>query len=157
MITKKLRLRLYLTVEDRRDKTMYIYFAVPPSFTSKPVDQTVKEGDETTLHCTATGNPTPNITWIKDGMAVAFGETFKFSANRTKSGTYWCSVENGLNVAVNTSVSLDVQCMYLSRNEFFYNPLHPSISMHILHTVLSTFPKVLTRRICLTIKSFFSW
>ena len=37
------------------------------------------------------------------------------------------------------------------------NPLHPNISMHILHTVLYTFPKVLTRRICLTIKSFFSW
>ena len=36
-------------------------------------------------------------------------------------------------------------------------PLHPNISMHILHTVLYTFPKVLTRRICLTIKSFFSW
>ena len=36
-------------------------------------------------------------------------------------------------------------------------PLHPNISIHILHTVLYTFPKVLTRRICLTIKSFFSW
>ena len=34
------------------------------------------------------------------------------------------------------------------------NPLHPNISMHILHTVLYTFPKVLTRRICLPIKSF---
>ena len=31
------------------------------------------------------------------------------------------------------------------------------ISMHILYTVLYTFPKVLARRICLTIKSFFSW
>ena len=29
--------------------------------------------------------------------------------------------------------------------------------MHILHTVLYTFPKVLTRRICLTIKRLFSW
>ena len=28
------------------------------------------------------------------------------------------------------------------------NPLHPNISMHILHTVLYTFPKLLTRRIC---------
>ena len=28
------------------------------------------------------------------------------------------------------------------------NPLHPSISMGILHIVLYTFPKVLTRRIC---------
>ena len=36
------------------------------------------------------------------------------------------------------------------------NPLHPNISMHILHTVLYTFPVVLTRRICLTIKGFLS-
>ena len=26
--------------------------------------------------------------------------------------------------------------------------LHPNISMHILHSVLYTFPEVLTRRIC---------
>ena len=35
------------------------------------------------------------------------------------------------------------------------NPLHPNISIHILVTVLCTCNKVLTRRICLTIKSFF--
>ena len=39
----------------------------------------------------------------------------------------------------------------------FVNPLHPNISMHILHTVLYTFPKRLTRRICFTINSCFSW
>ena len=32
---------------------------------------------------------------------------------------------------------------------FYLNLLHPNISMHILHTVLYTFPKELTRRICL--------
>ena len=32
-----------------------------------------------------------------------------------------------------------------------FNPLHPNISMHILHTVLHTFPKRLTRRICLRV------
>ena len=32
------------------------------------------------------------------------------------------------------------------------NPLHPKISIYILHTVLCTFTKVLTRRICLTIR-----
>ena len=32
------------------------------------------------------------------------------------------------------------------------NPLHPNISIHILHTLLYTFPSVLTRRIWLTIK-----
>ena len=37
------------------------------------------------------------------------------------------------------------------------NPLQPNITIHILHTVLCTLTKVLTGRICLTIKSFFSW
>ena len=37
------------------------------------------------------------------------------------------------------------------------HPLNPNISMYILHTVLYTLLKVLTRRICLTINSFFSW
>ena len=32
------------------------------------------------------------------------------------------------------------------------NPLHPNISIYTLHTLLNTFPLVLTRRICLTIK-----
>ena len=27
-----------------------------------------------------------------------------------------------------------------------FNPLHPNISMHILHAFLQTFPEVLTRR-----------
>ena len=40
---------------------------------------------------------------------------------------------------------------------FRLNLLHPNISMHILHTVLYTFPEVLSRRICLTVRSFFSW
>ena len=39
----------------------------------------------------------------------------------------------------------------------FFNPLHPNIGMHILLTIPYTIPKVLTRRICSTIKSFLSW
>ena len=38
-----------------------------------------------------------------------------------------------------------------------FNPLRPNIGMHILHTVLYTFPKVLTRRICLLIKRLLPW
>ena len=37
------------------------------------------------------------------------------------------------------------------------HPLHPTISMHILHTVLYTFPRLLRRRICLPIRSLSSW
>ena len=41
--------------------------------------------------------------------------------------------------------------------EVCINPLHPNISTQILHTILLTFPNVLTRRIYLTIKGFFSF
>ena len=35
-------------------------------------------------------------------------------------------------------------------------PFHPNISIHIPQTVLFTFLMVLTKRICLTIRSFFT-
>ena len=37
------------------------------------------------------------------------------------------------------------------------NLSHSNITMHILHTVLYTFLKVQTKRICITIKGFFSY
>ncbi|XP_022778407.1 roundabout homolog 2-like, partial [Stylophora pistillata] len=80
-----------------------------PSLTSTPADQTVIEGTKTTFHCNASGNPSPKITWSKDGKTVTEGETLSFEANRNQSGEYWCSAENGLNVTVNASVHLDVQ------------------------------------------------
>ena len=42
------------------------------------------------------------------------------------------------------------------RCSFYIHSLHLNISMHILYTVFHTFPKVLTWRICLPIKSFLS-
>ena len=43
------------------------------------------------------------------------------------------------------------------KDNFVSKPLHPNISIYIYLTVFYTFCKVLTRKICLTIKSFFSW
>ena len=83
-----------------------------PSFSNVPVNQTINEGDTATFQCTATGNPTPKITWLKDGKAVATGNTISFEANRTHSGKYCCSAENGLKTAINASAYLDVQCKY---------------------------------------------
>ena len=42
------------------------------------------------------------------------------------------------------------------RNRHFFYPLHPNISVHVLHSVFYTLPNQLTRRICLTMKSFLS-
>ena len=86
------------------------YISVPPSFDSRPTNQTVIEGTNTTFHCTATGNPTPTITWMKDGKSVAEGHTLSFETSRNDSGKYWCLATNGLGESINTTVNLDVQC-----------------------------------------------
>lgn len=89
----------------------YLYLlSVPPSLNTKPSDQIIMENQEVIFHCTATGNPTPEITWTKDGENLALGDTLSFKADRSHSGKYWCSAKNGLDITVNTSASLDVQC-----------------------------------------------
>lgn len=77
-----------------------------------PVNQTVNEADIAMFNCTATGNPTPKITWLKDGKTMATGDSLSFETNRTHSGKYWCLAENGLEIAINASAYLDVQCKY---------------------------------------------
>ena len=61
----------------------------------------------------------------------------------------WFSEETGLKLSLTST--LDMQWFSA------INPLHPKISMHTLHTVLYTFPKVLMRRICWPIKRFLPW
>ena len=79
--------------------------------TTRPRDKTVLEADNVTFHCNANGNPVPKISWIKDGKAVASGDTLSIiNTKRNQSGKYWCLAENGLNMTANASADLDVQC-----------------------------------------------
>ena len=72
-------------------------------------------------------------------------------SNRVKSYIWQTTpgISNSHNIIIIWKKKFDMKASF--------NPLHPNISMHILHTVLCTFPKVLRRRICLTIRTFFSW
>lgn len=87
-----------------------MFVVVAPRLTTQPSNLTIDEGDEATFQCIATGNPTPKITWNKDGRTVATGETLSFKANRTNSGKYWCLADNGFDTIVNASTYLNVQC-----------------------------------------------
>ncbi|EGT58022.1 hypothetical protein CAEBREN_29713 [Caenorhabditis brenneri] len=55
---------------DKRD--FKVNMQVAPSFDEPNIVRriTVNAGRHTTLHCPAKGNPTPVITWLKDGVAV---------------------------------------------------------------------------------------
>ena len=83
----------------------------PPSWITRPTDQTVIEAAAATFHCSAIGNPVPTIVWLKDGKTVGTGNTLSLKTSRNQSGEYWCSAENELKT-VNTSINLDVQCKY---------------------------------------------
>ena len=68
---------------------------VAPSLTTSPTSQKVDLNDRVTLSCSATGNPTPNIQWYKDGIAIkgpqAFGSGFMITETTPKErGFYQC-------------------------------------------------------------------
>ena len=54
----------------RLDICVYFYtcvLTVAPHFVLRPVDNTMAEGSTAVFQCDATGDPTPIITWYKNG------------------------------------------------------------------------------------------
>ena len=59
-----------------------------PIFTVRPHNQTVTEGQNVTIHCNASGNPSPNISWynLKNSDAiVASGVILVITAKRSET------------------------------------------------------------------------
>ncbi|XP_020602481.1 hemicentin-1-like isoform X1 [Orbicella faveolata] len=78
-------------------------------------DQTVLEDSNMQLLCEATGEPTPNVTWIRvleDGSSSEIlyqGQTWDFpNISRSNSGTYRCTADNGFGKPVSHNVKVNV-------------------------------------------------
>ncbi|XP_066024470.1 hemicentin-1-like isoform X4 [Pocillopora verrucosa] len=66
---------------------------------SSPINQVVLEGNNLTLRCSASGNPTPNITWTKDKSSLVLhqGDTYSIvDIDRNAAGNYTCTAWNGV-------------------------------------------------------------
>ncbi|CAL1263761.1 unnamed protein product [Larinioides sclopetarius] len=92
-----------------------------PQFIAVPRSSFVVESESITLDCAANGNPTPKITWLKDGATidlqegsdgrhriVGAGSLMINPAREGDDGTYMCRAENHVD-SVDTSATLEIQ------------------------------------------------
>ncbi|KAM3915384.1 hemicentin-1 [Leptodactylus fuscus] len=88
-----------------RSKNFLLNVLVPPRFPGKTLeDVKVKEKSDVTLSCDVTGNPAPQLTWVKDGQPLHLeshhrlsnnGQTFHINgATVSDAGTYVCIASN---------------------------------------------------------------
>ncbi|XP_050958877.1 peroxidasin homolog [Labeo rohita] len=96
---------------------------VTPVFTSAPRDMTVESGSDVQIPCSAQGEPTPIITWSKDGVQIT--ESGKFHINPdgylevhdvglADGGRYECVARNSIGYS-SLSMVLTVQVPQVSR------------------------------------------
>ena len=98
---------------------------VPPEVTSNTPAVVVSKGDSVSLHCQATGIPSPVIRLFKGsdevnptssrtttttvGMIIASGELHLMHVELEDAGRYWCTATNKAG-SDNVTMLLDVQC-----------------------------------------------
>lgn len=77
----------------------------------------VNKGQRLVLECVASGIPTPQVTWAKDGQDLRNHNNTRFllsnllidAASESDSGTYVCHADNGIGSAYSATVLYDVQ------------------------------------------------
>ena len=87
---------------------------VAPEITEPPMRTTGRVGQAINLTCTATGVPTPTITWFRDGSTVE-GAVFQFlylpSAKPEDRGYYYCTAGNTQGSVQSDSILLTLDGM----------------------------------------------
>ena len=93
-------------------------------FTSQPSDVTIIEKRSLVLPCSASGFPTPTITWYRDGTIVTrhtqltSGALSIYSVETTDEGEYDCVVVSITGYEIRSSMTLTVQgvlCVFVGR------------------------------------------
>ena len=105
----------------------------PPVIEDKPTNKTVNEGNNVTFQCRATGNPSPTLSWTKDGSTInqnsnntvlsQDNETLTITnVKRGDAGKYVCNAKNKID-SISASAYLDVQCKYKTTFELYFQVL----------------------------------
>ena len=72
-----------------------------------------------TLSCNATGNPPPEVAWIRSGEVLVKDSVNVISAiNRSLSGIFKCMAWNGIGNNFTANCTIDVHCKLISHVHF---------------------------------------
>ncbi|KAJ8037722.1 Hemicentin-1 [Holothuria leucospilota] len=84
-------------------KSAYLTVMVPPKFETQPSDHTLEVGSNVTLHCEASGDPTPTLEWFKDDEELILSDNVMLLTNfslvitdlqKVNTGRYQCIASN---------------------------------------------------------------
>ncbi|KAG5676473.1 putative Mast/stem cell growth factor receptor Kit [Polypedilum vanderplanki] len=111
-----------INTDPMKSQMGYLDVVVPPDILDFPTstDMIVREGNNVTLRCAATGSPAPTITWRREGgekimlaneteVLTIEGATLNIPrVNRLHMGSYLCIASNGVPPSVSKRITLIV-------------------------------------------------
>ena len=82
------------------------------------------EGQDVVFSCVVEGNPSPNVSWTKDGQQLNITANSRLAASRTNNnhsltitdvqrsdaGDYKCVANNSVNTSISSAAELKVHC-----------------------------------------------
>ncbi|GFS81160.1 titin [Trichonephila clavipes] len=104
------------------DESILVYAEVPPHWTKEPMDTTAAKGAGLIVDCTATGHPTPRVSWNRQKGAehretvrnegqwsTASNGSLIFSRiDESDAGVYVCEAHNGIGPGISKSIQISV-------------------------------------------------
>ena len=96
------------------NNTPSLFLTDSPEVSVTPISQ-VTEGQNVSLNCSVTGNPPPNVAWIRgtnNSVIVNSGTTVLTNIRRTDSGFFQCLAWNQIGANASANLSIDVLCEY---------------------------------------------
>ena len=88
---------------------------MPPRITEIPVRQpSATVGTNLTLTCNASGDPTPNVNWTKEGAEfnVSGHKLHLVNVKREDFGSYKCTADNGYGTPATSLAVVNVKCKF---------------------------------------------
>lgn len=89
-----------------------------PRFIESPNGQNLTQGSDIILYCNGSGNPSPRVVWIKDGIilnnitvdSIAIGRNALIIRNSTESdrGSYRCLLRNRVGQITSHAALVDI-------------------------------------------------